>query len=278
VVILASAVTCEPLDEINRAHVLEFHLNAREHVFPPSKNMLLMKYSMKLERLAESWASQCLLKRPDPSLYPQYSNIGYNIALSSEYNPSLYKYVCHWLDEARFYNFSANTCSDVCSHYKQVVWASSAQLGCAVHQCDGLNPQWPDPQYLTVCLYEPAGNEGDQRPYEFGLSCNRCPKGYSCQRKQCAEDFSVKDLYPTSVLQNVKDRSVPPCLPPKAGRLLPSATTSHPRSAAPTHNDIVLLYEIITILVIMRSEDGDVMDLKLQVCLCFTQMTALLSF
>ncbi|VDM36011.1 unnamed protein product [Hydatigera taeniaeformis] len=98
---------------------MESHLNAREHVFPPAKNMLFMKYSMTLERLAQSWASQCLFKAPDPSLCPLYSNVGYNIALASEYNPSLSEYVCQWLGEARFYNFSANTCSDVCSHYKQ---------------------------------------------------------------------------------------------------------------------------------------------------------------
>ncbi|VDM36030.1 unnamed protein product [Hydatigera taeniaeformis] len=171
---------------------------------------------MTLERLAQSWASQCLFKAPDPSLCPLYSNVGYNIALASEYNPSLSEYVCQWLREARFYNFSANTCRNVCSHYKQIVWASSARLGCAVHQCDGLNPEWPDPQYLTVCLYKPAGNEGDQRPYEFGLSCNGCPTGCSCRRNQCAKDFTMADLYPTSVLQNANDRSVPLCLPPKS--------------------------------------------------------------
>ncbi|KAL5967236.1 Peptidase inhibitor 16 [Taenia solium] len=78
-----------------------------------------------------------------------------------------------------------------------------------MRRCDGLRPHWSNPQYLTVCQYKPGGNYVGQRPYRFGQSCNRCPRGYVCRRKQCVRRDEANDVYPTAKLENADDRSVP---------------------------------------------------------------------
>jgi pathogenesis-related protein 1 len=64
-----------------------------------------------------------------------------------------------WASEESDYDYDANTCSGVCGHYTQVVWATSVDLGCGISTC-------PDLTYGTsiVCNYGPGGNNGS-RPY-----------------------------------------------------------------------------------------------------------------
>ena len=52
-----------------------------------------------------------------------------------------------------------NSCSGICGHYTQVVWAASLELGCGLSSCPGL-------AYgsTIVCNYGPGGNDGG-RPY-----------------------------------------------------------------------------------------------------------------
>ncbi|KAL5967824.1 Peptidase inhibitor 16 [Taenia solium] len=89
----------------------------------------------------------------------------------------------------------------------------SLYTGCAMRQCDGLIPQWNNPQYLTVCQYKPGGNYIGQRPYVFGRSCSRCPRGYTCHRKQCVKNYKYEEVYPTTRIREANDRSVPACRP-----------------------------------------------------------------
>ena len=46
-------------------------------------------------------------------------------------------------------------CSGICGHYTQVVWRTSVNVGCALHDCPGL-------AYgsTIVCDYGPGGNSG----------------------------------------------------------------------------------------------------------------------
>ncbi|XP_071721147.1 pathogenesis-related protein 1C-like [Rutidosis leptorrhynchoides] len=65
-----------------------------------------------------------------------------------------------WIAEKSYYTYSTNTCASghVCSHYTQVVWSSSTQLGCARVQCNsGL--------YYVICNYYTPGNIAGQSPY-----------------------------------------------------------------------------------------------------------------
>jgi pathogenesis-related protein 1 len=64
-----------------------------------------------------------------------------------------------WAGEESDYDHGSNTCSGICGHYTQVVWADTTQLGCAAHACPGLSFG-----YTIVCDYAPGGNDGG-RPY-----------------------------------------------------------------------------------------------------------------
>ncbi|VDM26368.1 unnamed protein product [Hydatigera taeniaeformis] len=95
--------------------------------------------------------------------------------------------------------------------HKQMIWATSDQLGCAMRRCDGLRSDWGNPQYLSVCQYKPDGNLRGQKPYEYGRSCSKCPEGYFCLRNQCAKDIECKKAYPLMKLDDPSVRNVPEC-------------------------------------------------------------------
>ncbi|KAL5103436.1 Glioma pathogenesis-related protein 1 [Taenia crassiceps] len=214
-VVLLSTATCQWPTNVERAHILEAHLRVRENVIPRASNMLLMRYSSAMECLAAYWASFCRFEHPNPSLYPWYRGIGQNLAIHSGFKPHLTESVCGWEGERKFFDFFNNTCSKVCGHYTQLVWANSDQVGCAMRRCDGIKPHWSNPQYLTVCQYKPGGNYIGQRPYVYGHSCSRCPKGSWCYRRQCVKHYRPEEVYPTTLIVNPNERTVPACLPPK---------------------------------------------------------------
>ncbi|XP_061181190.1 GLIPR1-like protein 1 [Saccostrea echinata] len=84
-----------------------------------------------------------------------------------------------WYAEVSKYNYNANSCSGVCGHYTQVVWANSEYLGCAKQRCSNF--------YIYVCNYGPGGNISGRRPYSQGRRCSRCPSGYRCYNRLCVK-------------------------------------------------------------------------------------------
>ena len=92
-----------------------------------------------------------------------------------------------WKGEVSNYTYSTNTCTAVCGHYTQVVWATSTQVGCGFAACSsfasfasyGAGDIW-------VCQYYPPGNWDGEKPYLTGsTSCSACPTGYSCANNLC---------------------------------------------------------------------------------------------
>lgn len=66
-----------------------------------------------------------------------------------------------WVSENSYYDYASNTCATghICSHYTQVVWANSNQLGCARVLCsNGVTN-------FVVCSYSAKGNVAGQWPY-----------------------------------------------------------------------------------------------------------------
>lgn len=65
-----------------------------------------------------------------------------------------------WGSEKRDYDAVTNRCApgQICSHYTQVVWRDSREIGCAMAQCADQGQVW-------VCRYRPAGNVVGRRPY-----------------------------------------------------------------------------------------------------------------
>lgn len=64
------------------------------------------------------------------------------------------------------YNFSTPGFTQESGLFTQVVWKSSARLGCAYQQCPTLRrTSWSD-VILVICNYDPAGNFGDPNEYK----------------------------------------------------------------------------------------------------------------
>ncbi|OWK03562.1 hypothetical protein Celaphus_00007996, partial [Cervus elaphus hippelaphus] len=117
--------------------LLDYHNHIRASVHPPAANMeyMLMRY------------------------------VGQNLSVRSGRYRSVVDLVKSWSEEKRHYLFPAPKdctphcpwrCSGpVCSHYTQMVWASSNRLGCAIHTCGSIRvwgSTWHQAVYL-VCNY-----------------------------------------------------------------------------------------------------------------------------
>jgi hypothetical protein len=60
--------------------------------------------------------------------------------------------ISSWNAESAQYNPS----NPQASHFTQVVWKATTELGCAVQTCNGIFPSGPATYY--VCEYSPQGN------------------------------------------------------------------------------------------------------------------------
>jgi hypothetical protein len=78
-------------------------------------------------------------------------------------NSSPQDVVSSWYSEKANYNYGANTCSGVCGHYTQVVWAGTERVGCGVATCPANADGWL--YEVWVCDYDPPGNVNGNRPY-----------------------------------------------------------------------------------------------------------------
>jgi pathogenesis-related protein 1 len=126
-----------------------------------------LEWDAALAQTAAAWVAQCrdqeapaglIDHNPDRSQgHPYY--VGENIYASSG-NATAQGAVQAWASEAANYNYANNTCSGICGHYTQIVWRSTAKLGCAKGDCPSLQFR-----STIVCNYGPGGNVGGQRPY-----------------------------------------------------------------------------------------------------------------
>lgn len=127
-----------------------------------------LRWNASLAATAEQWAGACVDKIPPAGLIDHNAGrsagypyaIGENLYSTSEASVSVAGAIAAWAAEATAYNYATNTCSGVCSHYTQVVWRNTLEVGCGTAVC-------PNLQYraVLVCNYAPAGNVGGQRPY-----------------------------------------------------------------------------------------------------------------
>lgn len=121
-----------------------------------------LTWSAALAATAQAWAEQCVDvtapaglvdHNPDRSAgHPYY--VGENI-YGSGGAASGVDAVALWAAEEADYDYGTNSCSGVCGHYTQIVWASSLEVGCGIHSCPGLTYG-----NTVVCNYGPGGNSG----------------------------------------------------------------------------------------------------------------------
>uniref|UniRef100_A0A8C7Z060 Cysteine rich secretory protein LCCL domain containing 1 n=1 Tax=Oryzias sinensis TaxID=183150 RepID=A0A8C7Z060_9TELE len=182
--------------------ILDLHNKLRGQVYPPASNMEYMMWDTELERSAEEWAETCLWEHGPASLLPQ---IGQNLGAHwGRYQPPTF-HVQAWYDEVKDYSFpypqECNPycpfrCSGpVCTHYTQLVWATSSRIGCAINLCHNMDVWgqiWAKAVYL-VCNYSPKGNWWGHAPYKHGTPCSACPPSYGggCRDNLCNKGMQV---------------------------------------------------------------------------------------
>jgi len=110
-------------------------------------NAAALTWSDMLATAAQTWADKCVFNHSDGSLGPY----GENLAAGSDLG--IGSAIQLWSNEASQYDPS----NPVPSHYTQMVWKSTTQLGCAVANCEYM-AIFGGPAKFYVCEYSPPGN------------------------------------------------------------------------------------------------------------------------
>ncbi|KAN0128370.1 CAP domain containing protein [Lactarius tabidus] len=108
-----------------------------------------LTWSDDLSSKAQQWANGCVFKHSGGTL----GAFGENLAAGTG-NYTITNAVDDWVSEASQYDPS----NPVASHFTQVVWKSTTQLGCAVAACNGIFPSSYGVAQYYVCEYNPPGN------------------------------------------------------------------------------------------------------------------------
>ncbi|XP_042347292.1 R3H domain containing-like [Plectropomus leopardus] len=171
--------------EINA--LLDYHNRVRSQVFPPAADMEFMLWDEGLANSADSWASRCVWDH-GPTQAIRY--IGQNLSVTSGRYQSITDLVQSWYNERHHFSYPNGCRGSVCSHYTQMVWASTNRVGCAVRRCSNMfvfGHTWREAT-LLVCNYSIKGNWVGEAPYRSGKPCSVCPSSYggSCWRNQCS--------------------------------------------------------------------------------------------
>uniref|UniRef100_A0A8D0GNV6 SCP domain-containing protein n=1 Tax=Sphenodon punctatus TaxID=8508 RepID=A0A8D0GNV6_SPHPU len=185
---------------------VSMHNKFRSQVNPPASNMHYMSWDPDLAKTAKGWAKKCHFRHnPDLKIpgkaHPKFTSAGENIWTGSMPIFSVSKAITNWYEEVKDYNYVSNSCTGICGHYTQVVWATSYKVGCAVHFCPRVTDfSGPNAAHF-ICNYGPAGNY-QTRPYKTGTACSECP-GEKCGNKLCGnpdQDKPACDEYCITVL------------------------------------------------------------------------------
>lgn len=146
--------------------LLTIHNCARKTVIPVAAPALgVLRWNTAIAASAQAYANNCQYAHNPGTPYGENLYAG---ALSSGFPADVEAAAAdEWAAEFPAYNYAANSCSGVCGHYTQMVWRSTAEIGCGIRQCTANSPFSPPftNWTLVVCNYSPEGNAGGQRPY-----------------------------------------------------------------------------------------------------------------
>jgi len=108
-----------------------------------------LKWSNTLANSAQVWASRCVFEHSNGDLGPYGENIAAGAPTETMANG-----IRSWTNEAKQYDYKNPTYS----HFTQVVWKSTKQLGCARVQCGSKIFSGFSSSDFIVCEYYPEGN------------------------------------------------------------------------------------------------------------------------
>jgi len=117
-----------------------------------------LQWDRKLANYARNYARQrrgdCLLQHSD-------SPFGENIFWGSGNSWTPLQAVAAWIDEKKWFDYAKNICTGPdCTHYTQVVWRTTTNVGCAKIKCNSGDT-------FITCNYYPPGNYIAARPYWY---------------------------------------------------------------------------------------------------------------
>jgi len=118
--------------------------------FRASHGAPAMTWSNNLAAAAQSWANGCKFKHSGGTLGPFGENLAAGTGSSYTANTGF----DDWIAEEPQYNPN----NPQPSHFTQVVWKGSTQLGCAVSTCEDLLGAGTGSTKYLVCEYFPQGN------------------------------------------------------------------------------------------------------------------------
>ena len=147
------------------AGITDAHNDVRASASPtPDPALEPLCWSASVAAVAQSWADNCTWQHN-----PGRGFLGENIFGGSGnwLASGALSAVAMWADEAAYYDYASNTCESgqVCGHYTQIVWRSSANLGCGIKLCNTGSPFGGGSWTFVVCNYDPPGNWLGQKPY-----------------------------------------------------------------------------------------------------------------
>ncbi|KAL0580294.1 hypothetical protein V5O48_001711 [Marasmius crinis-equi] len=107
---------------------------------------------------AQEWANKCVFEHSGGALGPFGAIDGClpteNLAAGTGSSYGISEAIKSWTDEVKDYNPG----NPQASHFTQVVWKASTQVGCAVASCDGIFDASFGKAKFFVCEYTPQGN------------------------------------------------------------------------------------------------------------------------
>ncbi|CAI9730330.1 uncharacterized protein LOC115217114 isoform X4 [Octopus vulgaris] len=160
----------------DRNLIVDLHNKHRKDVDPPACDMMKMYWDNDLEYVAQKWAENCKFDHDDGyrRIIPGKFDVGQNLALG---HLNWSHAVSGWYGEIKDFSYNKKNVFHKVGHYTQMVWASSAAIGCGYAECKGVGR-------LYACNYGPGGNSAYSynRPYK---SCTGPTKLIDCKGKVC---------------------------------------------------------------------------------------------
>ncbi|XP_042218919.1 venom allergen 5-like isoform X2 [Homarus americanus] len=155
---------------------------------PSGANIQQLVWNDELAQVAEAWASQCRRGHdgyPKRKICSRNYVVGQNIFYQWSNNPASVwtKAVKSWYNEVSYMpntyvsTFNAVPPSNkVITHYSQVVWAKTYEVGCgAVYYTTMFRGKTYTQSKIYVCNYGPAANYRNRPVYLEGVPASQCP-------------------------------------------------------------------------------------------------------
>ncbi|KAK1558321.1 hypothetical protein Q3G72_001071 [Acer saccharum] len=116
-----------------------------------------LKWDAVLARTARRWGHK---RRNDCEMKHSSSPYGENLFWGGRDHWTPKEVVESWAKEQDYYHVQSNGCDagQMCGHYTQIVWKSTAKIGCARQKCT-------DGGLLVICNYDPPGNYINENPF-----------------------------------------------------------------------------------------------------------------